>query len=342
MSPTIEGFTRFRKHQVGKQSTILTAVPATRVLPYSGAIVINPNRTDPAVDTGSLDPILDAYLGAFDYTASWAGPKATAYNDLPYTAAMALKGGVTPTNAGGAYTWTFQAASLTADNFEYITDEWGDDMNATDGLQGVGGVINDFSLGFDENLGAWDYAANVVYANVNSGVARTAALNVDANPTWVYGGDTLISLDSAAGGIGSTELTDDVHSWNWSVNNNLDRKRFANGSNSMTKLAGFGRGNRVIEVKIVRAKSTSSMAERNTIDDNPVANRYMAIQTTSTSNIVGSTKYQNTIYLPLRLYAVADGTLGNNSTIEFTYHGFYDSTLAYAIKWVTVNGLSSL
>jgi hypothetical protein len=339
---TIQGFTRFRKHQVGKQTSILTAVPATRVLPYTGAIVINPNRTMPAVDTGSLDPILDPYLGAFDYTANWAGPGATAYNDLPYTAAAALKAGVTPTNAGGAYTWTFQAASLTADNFEYLTDEWGDDQNATDGLQGIGGVINDFSLGFNESIGAWDYNSNLVFANVAQATARTAGLSLDQNPTWLYGGDTTLYLDSNGAGIGSTPMLDDVHSMTWTVNNNLDKKRFANGSNSMTKLAGYGRGNRTVEVKIVRAKSTSSMAERNTLNANPVPNRYFVSQTTSTTNIVGSTKYQNTIYLPLRLMAVADGAIGNNSTIEFTYSGFYDSTLAYAIKWVTICGLSAL
>lgn len=338
---TIQGFTRFRRHQVGKQSSILTSVAATRVLPYSGPIVINPNRTDPQVDTGSLDPILAPYDGAFDFSSSWSGPGATAYNDLPYLIAATFKGGVTPTIASGVSTWTFQAASLTADNFEYLTDEWGDDQSA-DGLQGIGGVVNDFTLGFADTLGVWDLTANIVYANVVEAVTRTAGLVLDQNPTWLYGGDTLLALDTNAAGIGSTPMLDDVHSWSLAVNNNLDKKRFANGSNSQTKLAGYGRGNRTIEVKVVRAKSASSMAERNTLNANPVPNRYMVAQTTSQVNVSGATKYQDTISLPLRLYAVADGNIGNNSTLEFTYHGFYDSTLGYAYKHVIVNGLAAL
>lgn len=339
---TIEGFVRFRRHQVGKQSAILTAVPATRVLPYSGPIVINPNRTDPTVDTGSLDPILAPYLGAFDYTCAWAGPNALAYNDLPYIISPSWKGGVAPVTAGGVSTWTYQAASLTADSFEYLTDEWGDDQNATDGLQGVGGVINDYTMGFDENLGAWSVTANLIYANVVEATARTAGLVLDENPTWVYGGDTLIMLDSSAAAMGQTLITDDLHSLTISVNNNLDKKRFANGSNSMTKLAGFGRGNRTVEVKIVRAKSTSSMAERNTLNANPVPNRYLKISSTSSAIVSGTTPYSNNQSFPVRLFAVADGAIGNNSTIEFTYHGFYDSVLGYAFKDVIANSLTGL
>lgn len=343
MVATIEGFTRFRRHQVGKQTVISTPVPATRVLPYSGPIVINPNRTDPTVDTGSLDQIFAPYLGAFDYTCTWAGPNTLAYNDLPYIISASWKGGVTPVTAGGISTWTYQAASLTADSFEYLTDEWGDDQNATDGLQGVGGVINDYTMGFDDNLGAWSVNANVIYANVNESTARTGALVLDENPTWVYGGDTLVSLDTTAAAIGTTLLTDDVHSLNITENSNLDKKRFANGSNSMTKLAGFGRGNRTLQVSIVRAKSTSSMAERNTLNAGVVPNRYMRISSSTPSIFVaGSTPYSSTIFIPVRLYAVADGAIGNNSTIDFTYHGFYDSTLAYAYKHVVVNSLTAL
>lgn len=339
---TIQGFTRFRKHQIGKQSVILTAVPATRVVPYSGPIVINPNRTDPQVDTGSLDPILDAYLGAFAYTTSWAGTGALAYNDLPYVIAASWKGGVTPTLSSGAYTWTFQAASLTADNFEYLTDEWGDDQNATDGLQGVGGVINDYSMGFPDTLGAWDVNANLVFANVNEATARTGGLVLDQNPTWLYGGDTLVALDTASGSFGITPLTDDVHSAMITVNNNLDLKRFANGSNSMLRLAGYGRGNRTMEVKIIRAKTAASMAERNTLNANPTPNRYCQLATTSSTIISGAIKYSSTINVPVRLFAVADGAIGNNSTLEFTYHSFYDSTAGYAYKHVIVNSLSAL
>jgi hypothetical protein len=39
---------------------------------------------------------------------------------------------------------------------------------------------------------------------------------------------------------------------------------------------------------------------------------------------------------------VSDGEIENNANFTFTYHGFYDSTLAYAIKYITLNSLSAL
>ena len=63
-----QGFTRFRKIQVAKQTVIQTAVAATRVLPYRSLVVYNPNRTDPDIDVGSLDPVLAPYMLAPEVT----------------------------------------------------------------------------------------------------------------------------------------------------------------------------------------------------------------------------------------------------------------------------------
>ena len=53
-----QGFTRFRRHQVGKQSSFTSNTSATRRLPYRGAIVVDPARTDPDVDVGSIDLVM--------------------------------------------------------------------------------------------------------------------------------------------------------------------------------------------------------------------------------------------------------------------------------------------
>ena len=106
-----QGFTRFRKIQVGKQSVIGTAVAATRVLPYRGLMVYNPNRTEPDVDAGSLDPILAPYALAPTVEMSGAaGP--LDFDNLAVRLSAAIKGGVSPTGptGGTAYTWTFTAS----------------------------------------------------------------------------------------------------------------------------------------------------------------------------------------------------------------------------------------
>jgi hypothetical protein len=335
----IQGFRRFRKHQWGKQTSFSSNAAATRVLPWRGPIVVDPAREDPDVDVGSIDPILAPFNGPQENTAS-LDITAFAFDDAPYAWAAIIKGGVSPTG-GTAKTWTFQGASLTADPFEYFTDQWGDD-DVTDWITGGSGVADSLELGFDEGLGVFTGSLDMVYARAQLGAGPTGGLTVDDTPQWVYGADTEVFLDSAFGSIGTTKLTDAIHGATLSINNNLDRKRFANGSNTRFQLAGYGRGPREIELQLVVAKTTATVAERATLDDTPVPERFIELRTTSPEIITGSTPYSQSIRLPARLISAEDGEIDGNSIITFTYRGFYDSDLGYAIRVVVVNTLSSL
>lgn len=333
----IQGFTRFRRHQVGKQSSISSNTTATRRLPYRGALVVEPNRTDPDVDTGSIDKIIAPFMGAMEVSGTWEG--VLAYNDAPYLWSGLVKSGVTPTGAT-AKTWTYTAASLTADDFEYFTDEWGDDVSS-DYIIAGGGVIDSLELGFGEDLSAFTVNASLVYARAQLGTGPTGGLTVDTDPEWVYGAHTVIYMDTVPGSIGITPIVDAVHSATFRVNNNLDKKRFANGSNAAFTLSGYGRGPREIEFELQVAKTTATIAEAQTLDDVPVPLRYFDIKTTSTET-VGGTPNSQSIRFPARLISRSDTELENNSTITLTYRGYYDTTLGYALKVVVVNSLSSL
>ena len=169
-----------------------------------------------------------------------------------------------------------------------------------------------------------------------SGIPVTGGITIDANPNWVYGADTEIYLDTVAASIGTTKVQDAVHGMTFTVNNNLDQKRFANGSNTRFQLAGYGRGAREVTLELVLAKTTATIAEAATLDDSPVPNRYIEIKTTSPEIITGSTPFSQSIRVPMRLMSASDGEIGGNSTITLTYRGFYDSTLLYALKAVVV------
>jgi hypothetical protein len=334
----ISGFQRFRKHQVGLQASFTSNTTPTRILPYRGAIVVNPERTDPDVDIGSLDPILAPFNGPTEVTGTWEGK--LAFDDAPYLFAGAIKGGVTPTG-GTAKAWVFQAASLTADDFAYLSDQWGDDF-ATDVVTGGSGVINSLEIGFGEDLSAWDVSTENLYARHTFGTFQ-AGLVIDDTPQWVYGADTEVYLDTVYTSIGTTRIVDAVHGATVRINNNLDQKRFANGSNTRFQLAGFGRGAREIEVELVLAKTTATVAEAQTLDDTPVPERFIELKVTSPEIITGSTPWSMSIRVPCRLISRSDGeTGGNNTTITLTYRGFYDSDLGYALRAAVVNTLSSL
>jgi hypothetical protein len=329
----IAGFTRFRRHLVGKQTAFGSNTVATRQLPYRGALVIDPARTEPDVHVGSLDPILAPFAGASQYTGTWEGNEA--YDDAPYLWAATIKGGVTPTGGGSAKTWEFQAASLTADSFEYLTDYWGDDQT-TDEIIFGSTVINQLQLSFGDDLSAYAVNADLLGGRARIGEGPTGGISIDANPNWVYGADTEIYVDTVAASIGTTKLTDAVHGMTFTVNNNLDLKRFANGSNTRFQLAGYGRGAREITLELVLAKTTATIAEAATLDDSPVPDRFIEIKATSPEIITGSTPFSQSIRAPMRLMSRADGEIGGNSTITLTYKGFYDSTLLYALRAVVV------
>ena len=76
---SVSGLQRLRKLQIGFQTSYSSNTAATKVLPYRGSIDIDPQLTDPDVDTGSLDPTMAPFAGAAEYTSEWEGK--LAYND---------------------------------------------------------------------------------------------------------------------------------------------------------------------------------------------------------------------------------------------------------------------
>lgn len=336
----ISGFVRFRRHQWGKQSSFASNTTATRRLPWRGPITVDPSHTDPDVDVGSLDPVLAPFAGAAEYTSSLEIP-AFSYDDAPYAWAATVKGGVSPTGGGSAKTWTFQAASLTADDFEYFTDEWGDDVD-TDYITGGSGTGNSFEIGFGDDLGVFTGSLDMLYARAELCATPTGGLVIDDTPQWIYGADTEVFLDSTYSSMGATKLVDAIHGATVRINNNLDQKRFANGSNTRFQLAGYGRGPREIEVELVLAKTAATVAEACTLDDTPVPERYIELRSTSPEIITGSTPYSQSVKVSCYLISRSDGEIGGNSTITLTYRGRYDSDLGYVIRADVVNTLSAL
>jgi hypothetical protein len=340
----IAGFVRLRKSQIGKQTVLGTAVAATRRLPWRGIIAYNPNRTDPDVDTGTLDPAINPYPMAPETT--WDPTGLLTYDDLPYRLAGALLGGVTPTgNAGTGYTWTYAAASVSADAFEYFTVETADDTAATDGIRGTGGVINTFSEEMTEDLGPWNFTDNWLFAKADLAQDITAGLAVDDTPNYVFGAHTELWVDADPAGIGTTWWTDALHAASLTITNNLDQKRFANGanaSNTAFRLAGYGRGAREIELVLTVAKTAQTMAEAATLDDDPVPQRFIQITSTSVENITGAIKYSYRRRGCFTLRSRAEGEIGGNATIVLTYRAQYNTTLGYGFQAIVKNGLAAL
>lgn len=336
----IQGFTRLRYSQLGKQTVIGAAVPATRRVPWRGIIDVNPNRTDPDVDAGSLDPAIIPYVAAKEVT--WSPTGLLTFDDLPYRLSAGLKGNVSAVGGAAPYTWTYQVASLTADDFDYFTGETGDDTAASDGIEGFGGVADTLEEEMPQDLGPWSHTDAWIFAGATLATDKTGGLTVDETPAFVFGADTVVYMDVAALSIGITPLVDAVHGVTIRVSNNLDEKRFANGSNTRFNLAGYGRGAREIELVLTLAKTAATMAEAATLDDDPVPQRFFDVKTISTEIAGGVTPYQYSRRGCFTLRSREDGEIGGNATIILTYRAMYNGTLGYAYKAVVINALGAL
>lgn len=325
-----QGLVRLRYLQTGKQSVFGTAVAATKKVAWRGQIQYEPNRARPDVDEGSIDPIAADISGAPDITLDASGP--ILYNNHQINLSAALKGGVTSTGGGSTKTSDFQVASLSADPFDYYTIESGDDTSATFGIQAYGGVIDSLVEEMPQDLGPWTFTAAWIFGGANLATDKTGALTADTTGVYALGDETAFYLDTAAGSIGISPLTDTVHAATITVNNNLDKKRLANGSNSRKKYAGWARGDREILLAITVAETSAIATEVATIDDDPPPNRFFSVVTTSATS-----PYAYTRRGAFRLRSVSDTEIDGNACKVLTYAAYYDATLGYAYRATLVN-----
>lgn len=176
------GLTRLRKHQFGRQTLFGTNVAAVRAYPFSGTPDANLNWEDPEGDVGSLDPIAAPTRGAADLSAGLSAPSLY-YNDIPLMMSGMFGDAVTGAGAGTSKTWTTQPASLTADDIDLYTYEFGDDV-LTDWFQFGDGLLESLNFTAPESMGALSADMTWRFGNVRYEGATEAALQpVPAVPT---------------------------------------------------------------------------------------------------------------------------------------------------------------
>jgi len=331
----IPGAVRLRRNQIGIQSALNTVVPATRRVPWRGGIVVNPNWTDPDADFGSLDPVAAPTRGILVITSTKTGSQY--YNDLPIRALAGLKGGVSPSGGGTAKTWDFQVASLTSDVFDIFTNETADDTEATDATIGIGGVIDSLEDVYPQDLGAATLNDNWVYSSATIASNGTDSLTVDSAAIPVLAAGMVVKMDTAAGSIGTTPIDAAVHDVTVRVQNNLDIKHFANGSNSANQAGGFGRGQRVIELVLTVAKSSAMVTEAGTFLDDPKPSRFFDVIVPSASAAQSGVPYSDRHRGAFRLFDRGETEIGGNVALVLTYHAYYDATLGYVYRRTIIN-----
>jgi hypothetical protein len=351
MPVAIPGLIALRRHLFGRQEDFGIANTAARAYPFSGVPDVNLNWTDVEGDFGSVDPIAPPYRGAADLTANLTD-NAVAYDDLPLMLASILGDDVEPTGGGAAKTWTFQPASLTQDDIDVFSYEFGDDVEE-DWFHLFDGLTESITFTFPRGLGPvtasmnWRFGS-ARYAGASEAALQpdfsipTAGLTVDSAAIPVYLGDAKLYINDSAGTLGNTQISDALYGGTLTISRELDQKRFVNGTGF--DLSGYSSGKRNIEFQMDFAKTgdiVGSGSESDAWFSATAVDRFVRLAFTSTSIITGVTPYSWEIDMPLRYYTRADDAEGGNSVVSLTGHQFYQSaTLGYAFKSVVVNKLA--
>lgn len=330
----VQGLTRLRKHQFGRQATQGTAVPATRAYGWTGTPSVERNWTDPEVDTGSLDVVEMPYVGAEDIT--WSESTDTLkYNDIPRMLAAIFGGNESPTGGGTAQTWTHEPASLTVDPLDLFTGQFGDDV-LTDWFQFRDGVAESIEFTGSEGLGPLSAAINWRFGNWAStgstdrpvsGTVPTAGLTVPKGDAIVYLKDMAIHIADSEAGLAAGQVTDALHEFTLNIEQEWDLKRWANGDQSFA-IDDYGRGERTITLNATWSKTadivgTGSEADHWSADE--AVMRY--VQLIFVSKVLAqspSTFYGWTVTLPMTYRTREEGEIGSNSTVILEGRAHYD------------------
>jgi hypothetical protein len=348
--PILGGFVRLRKHQFGRQADFGTAVPATRAYPFGGTPSVVLNWTDPDVDVGSLDPVAPPYRTAPDLTASLTD-SALAYDNIPILMSAFFGGGITPTGSGAGKTWVHDPASLTVDEPDVFTYEFGDDV-LTDWFQLRDGLLESLEITGPDGLGplsttmTWRFGAVASTGSTDSpvdGTVPTPDLAVSATDALVYLKDGGIWIGDTLAGVFGHQITDALHNFTLRLSHEVDQKRFANGAQTFD-LAAYGPGARTIELEATFAKTADIVGVDSESDrwmSDQAVNRYVGLRFISTEvAATPSTFYAWDVVIPMRIYTRTEGEVGQNSTVVLTGHAFYDDVGDTVFKSTAVTTLT--
>jgi len=333
----VAGLTRNRKHQFGRQQLMGTVVAATRAYPHSGTPSVDLAWTDPEFDVGSRDIVAAPVRGPSELTASLDSP-ALYYNNLTKILCGFFGGSESPIVSGTSMRWNNQPRSTVVDLLDPFSYEFGDDKT-DDWYQFGDGIIESFEITGPEGLGAltatetWRFGSVASSGSTDfpdSPTVPTAALNVSTTDVPIYLKDASIYIASSTGGLGAGQVTDALHSFILRGSQEIDLKRFANGTQTFD-VSDYGPGARSLELEATWAKTSDIVgigSESDAWMSDTAVNRYIRLtfESTALTRTSPDVPYSWTFDMPARYYTREEGELGGNSTVVLNAHAFYDGT----------------
>lgn len=327
------------------QSAHGTAATPTGGVPWTGSPNLDPHWTSVAdADVGIIDENFSPYRLGQDIAATLTGD--LDYDRIPLLMGPGVRGGQAAVGSP-ARTWTHQALSTALTSLDELSAAWGDDFGQDD-FRFRDGIIEQLEFTLDDNLGPWKVSSQWYFGYGDPHVVKPTGITVPSNLPLVFGADTELRIDGTPGGIGTTLISDALHGARITIRNTIDKKRFANGSNSRFSVAGYALTAREIEAEFSFAKTTAiagfatTSELRQWLNADPI-NRYLRLLVQSTKSIPGTaTPYSWDVRLPLTWRTVGQAERAGNTALTFMGRGFYDATLTYPFRSQAVNNKAAL
>ncbi len=126
------------------------------------------------------------------------------------------------------------------------------------------------------------------------------------------------------------------------LSNNLDPKRFSNGSNSMRQVQGYSRGERVLDFTWTFAKATAAIAEAAKWIAVSPTERYASISTRSSVAAAVGIPHSLTWNIPGFWFTRTEQVINTNTGFSLAGQQVYDTGLGYPFRVVSTSTRASL
>lgn len=350
------GLVRLRRHLFARQSAFGTPLAALRAYPFSGVPIPNLNWTNVQADQGARVNVQAPIRGIPDFAAQLTDNSLN-YDDLPLQLSAFFGGQVSPTGGGTAKTYAWEDDFLDNGSPDLYTYERGSDVDGTSGkpndwFRWSDGMLTGLTIDSPEDgRGVLTTQMNWVFGDVQyAGNTEGPVLAIpsitdtpDSDPTPIYLKDCSVYVTDDPTNIGGDQLTDAVHKFTLALTQEVDQKRYVNGSQEFD-LDGYGPGLVTIAPSIVFAKTADTvgvLSESDAWFSDTADDRFLQIAFESTREAQAGIPYSWVFSVPLHWYTREDGEIGGNETLTLAGEAFLErDTLDYAFSTDVVCSLT--
>lgn len=329
--------TRARYIQLGKESTKGTAVAATKRYPGELAFEEEVDYYEPPYPqqvrgdvSGQLVNVRNGFKGSYksELTAE----------ELVTFLAMCLKGGVTPTNNSGDYTWVFTPPVAADPSINAYTLEFGPNDWSTNWTRQVPYVFAPkISLSGAKNQ-VCEINAELVGRKVVAGATPTGSLANWSGRTPLVGNLTKVYIDSASGSLGGTQKTLSVLNWKVDMVGGIVPEDTLDGRSDLD-FAGERVGDIGIDIDITALYNGNANTEFAAWRAKTL--RAIRIITTGATVVAAA----RTVQIDATCEYVSAQTIGSqdgNDIVNLKMKGKYNSTYTKMFEVTVINGVSAL